>query len=579
LRITRHNLRLSQNKALLRVLAASILWCGSLPKLAAQNSATQEQSNSVHGIVVNRITHEPIGQALVFSPDNRFATMTDDQGHFEFVLPPSEVSSAKAQLGGPIPASNRLNQLMARKPGFLEGDNPQQNGVIAPEQKEVSLSLTPEALIVGKVALPDDADKIVVELYRRDIQEGHARWMSAGATEARSNGEFRFANLPAGKYKILTRESLDRDTLALNLHTQLYGYPPVFFPAAPDLATAATIELAAGNTFQASLAPIRQAYYQVSVPVANVPNLTALSPIVFVQGHPGPGFSLGYNQQTHSIEGMLPDGLYTVEAFSQDYAALTGTQNFTVKGAAVQAPVMMLTPRVSIGVNVREEFTANSPPLPPTNNFEVRGPRRYLSITLWPAAEFGYADAAIMGQGAGPEGEALTIPNVQPGAYWVQVNSTKGFPASITSGGTDLLHHPFVVGLGGATLPIEIAMRDDWAHFTANLEAANEAGAPSNARAEVAEGINAPAWVYLVPLADSPGQFQQILLTSTGTSADINVSPGEYRVLAFDRPSAEIEYRNPEAMRAYDGVGQVVRFAAGQKEHVTLSVIFTSAAP
>jgi hypothetical protein len=564
----------------LLVLATSISWCIALPKLAAQNVPLEEQSNSIHGTVVNRMTHEPIGHALVYSLDNRFATMTDDQGHFEFVLPPSDASSTKAQPDRPIPGSNRLAQLMARKPGFLEADIFQQNGMIAPKQKKVSLALTPEALIVGKVALPDDADKIVVELYRHDIEEGHARWMSVGAIEARSNGEFRFAGLTAGKYKVLTQESLDRDAPALDPQAQLYGYPPVFFPAAPDLATAATIDLAAGETFQASLSPIRQAYYQVSVPVANVPNLTALTPIVFVQGHPGPGFSLGYNQQTHSIEGMLPDGIYTVEAFSQDFAALTGTRNFTVKGAAVQAPVMMLTPRAAIGVNVREEFTAKSPILPRTNNdFEV-GPRRYLNVSLWPATEFGYAEAATMGSGTGPAADALSIPNVQPGAYWVQVNSTRGYPASITSGGTDLLHHPYVVGSGGAALPIEITMRDDWSHFTAHLEAANDAGPSSNASAEVSDGtIARPVWICLVPLADSPGQFQQILMTSKETSEDIEVSPGEYRVLAFDRPGTEIEYRYPEGMRAYDDMGQVVRFVAGQKEHVTLSLISTSAAP
>jgi hypothetical protein len=62
-------------------------------------------------------------------------------------------------------------------------------------------------------------------------------------------------------------------------------------------------------------------------------------------------------------------------------------------------------------------------------------------------------------------------------------------------------------------------------------------------------------------------------MSSIEESADIEVSPGEYRVLAFDRPGSAMEYRNGEAMRAYDGKGQVVRFVAGQREHVTLSLI------
>jgi hypothetical protein len=47
-------------------------------------------------------------------------------------------------------------------------------------------------------------------------------------------------------------------------------------------------------------------------------------------------------------------------------------------------------------------------------------------------------------------------------------------------------------------------------------------------------------------------------------------------MLAFDRPQPELEYRNPETMRAYDAKGQLVRLVAGQKEHLHLQLISTS---
>jgi hypothetical protein len=47
-------------------------------------------------------------------------------------------------------------------------------------------------------------------------------------------------------------------------------------------------------------------------------------------------------------------------------------------------------------------------------------------------------------------------------------------------------------------------------------------------------------------------------------------------VLAFDRQKLDLEYNNAEAMRAYEGKGQVVRLSAGQKENLTLQVISTS---
>src|ERR1700732_560697 len=42
--------------------------------------------SSLRGAVINSVTREPVARALVFSPDNRFAIFTDDQGRFEFPL-------------------------------------------------------------------------------------------------------------------------------------------------------------------------------------------------------------------------------------------------------------------------------------------------------------------------------------------------------------------------------------------------------------------------------------------------------------------------------------------------------------
>jgi hypothetical protein len=555
------------------VLAMSILCC-LLPQLAAQNPSRDEQTSHIHGTVVNSVTHEPIGRALVASPDSRFAAMTDDQGHFEFVLSSAEQAAAKSVQSNESPSPNQPPALTARKPGFLE-DNEGQSIAVAPGQKEVVLTLTPEALIVGHVVLPDDAERIIVDIYRRDVQEGAARWMMSGTTIARSSGEFRFAGLAAGKYKLLTREYLDRDSLTLFPSAPLYGYPPVYFPSAPDLVTAATIDLPAGGTFQASIAPIRQTYYRVSVPVADAQPQTVLQANVSVQGRPSPGFSVAYNQQERKIEGFLPNGIYTIDAFTYDYPlAKSGTMNIMVKGAAVQAPRITLLPRASIPVNVKEEFTSaadSGPARPVFGNgrvYRTKGPRGYLNLTLWSADENGPAEAAPLGPPSGPEDESLVVPNVQPGSYWVQIDSSRGFAASATSGGTDLLHHPLSVGPGGAMLPIEITMRDDWAHFTAKIEPAHD-----EASAVESGGSAIPVWICLVPLPDSAGKFQEISMLSSVDSGDVPVAPGEYRVLAFGHAHPELEYRNADVMHAYDSKGQVIHLIAGQKEQTTLSLI------
>src|ERR1700690_543890 len=45
-----------------------------------------EDSSVIRGAVINSVTHETIGRALVSSPDHRFATLTDSEGRFEFAV-------------------------------------------------------------------------------------------------------------------------------------------------------------------------------------------------------------------------------------------------------------------------------------------------------------------------------------------------------------------------------------------------------------------------------------------------------------------------------------------------------------
>ena len=111
-------------------------------------------------------------------------------------------------------AGHRPYAFTARKPGFLSRHNDQ--GVIGssvPEGKEVEIALVPEALIVGHIALPtsEPPDPIEVELYQRQVRNGRAHWVSAGVQATRSDGEFRFAELAAGTYKLLTHELQEED--------------------------------------------------------------------------------------------------------------------------------------------------------------------------------------------------------------------------------------------------------------------------------------------------------------------------------------------------------------------------------
>jgi hypothetical protein len=125
-------------------------------RASAQIQSPDNQANLIRGTVVNSITHEPIGRALVHSTDDKFATLTDGEGHFEFTLAKAETNSengfsleGQANLSLSAQVGSSTLRLLARKPGFLD-DPSNRDEVEAAPGSEVTLSLIPEALIRGE---------------------------------------------------------------------------------------------------------------------------------------------------------------------------------------------------------------------------------------------------------------------------------------------------------------------------------------------------------------------------------------------------------------------------------------------
>lgn len=576
---------------LLRLLTFAILLIAVFDSYTATaQSQPADAADRIRGTVVNSVTHGPVPRALVSSPNNRFAMLTDEEGRFEFTVPRAE----KDRNNGPDINADRPTSLLARKPGFLtDRDFTTSDLSTSAAGKDLTITLVPEALIVGRVTLPtsEAPDSIFLQVYRRQVMDGIGRWVPAGGTQSRSDGGFRIADLPAGTYKVLTRELLDRDPLTFESQGLQYGYPPAYSQNAPDFKSAGTIQVSAGMTGTANLTLAKQPYYRVHLPVANAPADGGLNVNVYAAGREGPGFSLGYDNQEQAIEGMLPNGTYTIEAFSFGQTSLTGLLTITVHGAAVLGPSMVLLPAASIQVTVDEQFTSEDPTGAITFNqnrrsVTLQGPRRYLNVILQPADDTERLGGASLRPPTRQGDEALVIENARPGRYWVRVMSTRGYAASVRSGNVDLQHQPLVVGAGGATSPIEIIMRDDTAQVDGTVEGITQpAPAPlsSSSQAGVAGsfiGIQtapvAPAHVYCVPLADSGGQFTEVWVSPDGSFASPPLAPGAYRLLAFDRAQSALEYRNPEAMQIYDTKGHVVRLVGGQKEHVRLQLVSTS---
>jgi hypothetical protein len=384
---------------------------------------------TVTGTVVNQATHQPIARALVFSADNRLAALTDDEGHFSFSLPKQDDSSqpdhvvffGPRNLGIPFGSIT----LSARKPGFLQDPEAVQSPAAS-----LVIPLMPEAVIHGRVlsGTAEPAANMTVQLFKREVQEGSRHWRASTTAQTNSAGEYRFAELPPGEYKVMTQELLDTDPESSPPGSQPYGFPPACFPGVPDFASGTTITLNMGQRFHADIRLARQAYYPVSIPVLNMDS-AGLNINVSAQAHPGPGYSLGYNPGTHRIEGLLPNGTYEVQALGFAPVPTSGQVSFTISGRGVNSLSMAVTSSAVIPIEVHEEFTQESSNQGTWSNgkhtFEMRGPRAYLQMWLEPVDDFSQLGRPFLRPPVSRPDEPLVFENVLPGAYWVRVQSSR----------------------------------------------------------------------------------------------------------------------------------------------------------
>jgi hypothetical protein len=352
---------------------------------------------------------------------------------------------------------------MARKAGFLDDPNARAH-VASSSGDDLTIALMPEAIIKGRitVASGDPALGITVQLFSRQVRDGLPRWTPSSTARANSSGEFRFAELQPGSYKLVTQEYMDNDPITNIPGSQQYAFPPVYYPGVSDFSAASTVELTAGQEFEADISLARQPYYAIKIPVAGAEIPGRLN--VSVQGQRGPGYSLGYNAAQQAIVGLLPNGTYLVEASTFGKDSVNGSVSIRVTGARVDGPGITLAPKSSVKLDVREEFTDTSWSNSGSwsdgkRTFSFHGPRTYLQATVENAEDLAQPQGESIRPPTGPNDDSLVIEDLSPGRYWLRLHTARGYIASATQGSTDLLRQPLTIGSGAAApLKSECAM-------------------------------------------------------------------------------------------------------------------------
>ena len=547
--------------------------------LCAQDPAPgQSEVRQIHGVVVNGVTHRPVGRALVTSQDQRLAAMTDDEGRFtfDFRTPQGARPNADAaftNLGQVRAFYQAFVVLVARKPGYLPMMNPELvNLGDGKTEEDLRLTLMPEAIIKGTVAAsgavaPHD---ITVNLLQRSVQDGLALWVQMQSKRTNGRGEFRFAELAAGDYRVTTQEWMENGAVLPVRGRGVLGYAPVRYPEGVD--TASALHVGAGETRQADLDLRAEPYTRVQIAVQGTAQGEPFS-VEVVRADGLAGFSLGMNAGSHMLEGFLPNGTYDVRLESYSQTPLTAAAVISVAGRPVEASIVA-HPRGATPVVVREEYTAaaagqsNSGPGGPgapggAVTFGQQQQNRPIDLEMISVSDGGRAGLRM--DAAGKREEGLAIDGARPGRYHLRVNPHRGYVASMTSGGTDLLHEDLVIGPEGVAAPIEITLRDDGATLSGMVTGLTAAGGG---------GILAQ-WpsLFCLPTGHDAAQVTAGSAGADGRFSIENLAPGQYRVIAFRHREENLEYRNEDAMHRFDTKGVLVTLAAGQKAEIDVPVL------
>lgn len=514
--------------------------------------AQDTQTYTVHGTVLNSITHQPVARALVKTQEGN-GILTDNDGNFEITG-----------------LSAGTQHFFLQRPGY-EGERQQSANtvhtvMIGANMPGLTFYLTPNAVITGQVTLStsDPADNIHVSAWRKHVENGRGIWTMAGQAQTNSEGAFRIGNLAAGTYLLYTQPSADQTQIRNTAGTISSGYPPVYYPGVTDASAAGMLTLIAGQQARADLTLTMQRFYSVTATVANSMGGPGGSFQIHDRSGRSLGFPVRFDPQTQTIHASVPSGSYVLQAGGYGRNRTYGRTEFVVSNAPVNGLSITVLPLHNIPVNIRKDFTANSNAVVASSGSSNAG----LNLSLIPADD-------TMGQGYGggnlrpvegtSDGRSFELENASPGRYWIMTSPFEGYVSSITSGGVDLAREPLTIGPGNTSAPIEVTLRNDTATITGTI----------NGMATVnpnAAGEQPRIHIYAIPLFATTSNARESMPNNNGQFSFYNLAPGSYRVIAFDQPQ-EIDFHSSEGLAALSGQGQTTTVEANGSGQVQLDVV------
>ncbi|HKW34049.1 MAG TPA: carboxypeptidase-like regulatory domain-containing protein [Candidatus Acidoferrum sp.] len=520
--------------------------------LSALAQQTTQEVVECRGKVVNSVTGEPVGDALVqiYALGQR-VQFTRSDGTFAFAdLPPGSYSP------------------VARKLGFFNDQELSRGAPPPPIQaatnEPVVLKLTPEAIIYGEVKNENEQplEGVVVRAQQWQVQNGQRKLATLGDTVTDDEGNFRLANLSSGRYYLSFPSSNGggwSTTYQLNSKKQdKQGYGAEFYPGVSDVKSATVIETRPGAQVHIVQALRRERLFEVSGVVHGADPESGFNLMLmnsagdFVQK----GVRINPKTGQFQLQGV-PAGAYLLRVTANMRPALRNTASGLLALADEEprpltaalplqvysdvSGLVVLGTGTSIGVQVRDETS------------ESNGANGLHQVLLQMAPhEFSSFSAAIMMPPNPRDRRAMTrFEGLAPDTYTVEaMPNGPWYIASLRCGGEDLLRDDLAISEGASLPPIEVTLRDDGAQLTVHVKE---------------KGQSAVAGILLFS-SDYPRRSQ--LLGSATSLSTSNLAPGTYYVIAM-RDAQSLEFRSPAVMAPY--LANATEVTLGPRASVTVA--------
>src|SRR6266849_1553197 len=336
---------------------------GQLPAVS-ENSTTrpvsaEPQTYKVEGTVINRLTGRPIPRVLVQwnGHAGQAAVLSGPGGEFTF----AGVPEGRAQF-------------LVQKPGYFQGRGGgfQQRSIlftVGPDSTKLSIALTPEAVIFGRV-LGKDGGPIEAATVRIERAGAGSLTRYRGVPQRNGltdeDGNFRVAELPPGQYVVaIDAKNVNRRILGGQSGNENEAYPPVvYYPSADEETNAQPVNLVAGQHLEINFSITPRPAYKVSGTVSASEDLKKIAPPFFVE--PRVQALLRrvdeFDPQTGSFAFRnVPTGTHTLRLSAADEA---GNQAILNRRINVHKDVvglrLAISPGIEVPVHVRKEFTSKN---------------------------------------------------------------------------------------------------------------------------------------------------------------------------------------------------------------------------